>query len=456
MNILAFFQQCYFSHSNWPSLRLRHIKNRGNGYTASCRGGELEITASSPLHLSFGIAQSMVGLLSGYQEEFLGEIAPLYPLRALWFTDSCNYHLPTVVQMGYNCIIVEEGSFFSSDLQVAVNITIDCPCRDPLHSDYRHYLESKIASVDPFSTIFYKSQLAHPSFSSSSYTQLELVAAEMALLEQLFPSKQLIFYVDDPTVQWLAHLCDLAQPSTSIAFCSSETIWESLRRQKDPSSTSLLPLLPIEGGLWPCLPFEAIDQRVGQMGQGYFSGVVVQVSHCPAATGLLACSLWTAGHAQWFRHPAHYLAKAWFAAYRPDLQFSTHRSLFAAAEVIESILLKLKRAEGGQGVVEIAIANLKYIENWLDFESTSLSLATTLSDYFRYFVRDARSMIFYYIDILRLVAPPSPPVEYSGGFWTDLKQEGGRCTPGSATVALLSKPRVLSEDPRMDLVFKEN
>ncbi|MDP1835873.1 MAG: hypothetical protein Q8K75_08100 [Chlamydiales bacterium] len=465
------FQQLYHKSAEclgWPSLKLRHIRHSvgADGYLATCRGGELEITAGTPLGLSYGLAQNTTALRSGYREEFLGPRTPHFSLRPLFLSGAESFDPARIIELGYNCVIVESDQTPIPEnldgLLLGRKVCVSHPIRKPMDAGYRKALEHEVEAKASSHILFYESQLLHPSFESERATTLDLVSAELALVESLMPkTTQLIFYVPALLAEWLPALCDVAGDRTKIAFSNKAAIWEVLRKQKDPSVTPLMPLLRMSmgRGLWPSLPLARIDRTIGRMFGSNFAGMIVCVSHVPIGDGPLAASLWIAGQAQWQRQSATYLAEAWFAAYRPDLKYSDHSSLFSSAEMVDTELTRLTDADVyPAGRIEIALANLRHIDYWLQTHENSHTPMSSLGDYFRYFVRDAWCLLYYHIDRLRISVQGAPmALDHHGGFWAALNTGGGsRCIPTAATVKPLDIARVIPEEPRMSLIFQEN
>jgi hypothetical protein len=465
------FQQHYNKSAEtlgWPSLKLRHIQHavEADGYLATCRGGELEIIAGTPLGLSYGLAQNIAALRSGYYEEFLGQRTPHFAIRPLLLSGTESFDPTRIIELGYNCVIVESDQMLIPEdldgLLLGRKVCVSHPTRKPMDAGYRRVLEQEITSKSSSHILFYESQLLHPSFVSEKDTTLDLVSAELALVESLMPEfSQLIFYIPAVTAEWLPALCDIAGNRTKIAFCNKAAIWEVLRKQKDPSVTPLMPLMhtSMGRGLWPSLPLARIDRTIGRMFGPNFAGMIVCSSHVPSGDGPLAASLWIAGQAQWQRQSAAHLAEAWFAAYRPDLNYTDHSSLLTSADIVDTELTRLTDADVyPAGRIEIVLANLRHIDYWLQTHESSRTPMSSLSDYLRYFVRDAWCLLYYHIDRLRISVQGAPmALDHHGGFLGGSQYWGGsRCIPTAATVKPLDIARVIPDEPRMSLIFQEN
>jgi hypothetical protein len=441
--MLLTFQQRYqlLSQSfSWPSLKLRQIAGSipNDGYHASLRGGELEITAASPLGLSYGVRQCMTALQSGHLEEFLGRREPCFSFRPLWLSSLDNFDASTIVELGYNAIIVNE---WVSAPNLLVGVAINDMSHMPQQADF----------------IFYHS---HPHLLPDD-TVLDAVSRELESVESQLPEGMpLVFHLQSSSC--LTALADIAGKHTILAFEASSFTWEMLRRQKDPSTTRLLPVYrPHKGiGLWPVLAVQEIDGLIANMTGPYFTGAITVVDHLPAGHGPLAANLWALGHAQWNRRSASHLFQTWFAAYRPDFLYTEHAEILNCIEWLQKELQRFETSdEYPQARIDISLANLRLVENWLKAhdEDESSRQTTTITDYIRYFVRDACCLLYYHIDRLRLTYQGVPAsLSHEGGFWASLSSQGGRSIPTSATVTPMTDPRVLEDEPQMALIFNEN
>ncbi len=262
------------------TLRLRKRPSHMRLYEAACRAGELEIIGGDDLDLSYGLAQALVGLLSGHREEFLGSHRPHLSRRVLWMRGNTMCQIvpglttavpqalvgpkgaetiarwaSRIVEFGFNTIIFGGGSlvpenptstaalanilslFKDYGLTVGLRISLSgrpSDSRCPFDPDYRQKIAEAFKGmvsegVSP-DLILWESQLLHPSFLSHSQASdallFEVAQAEVHLLEQVLPtSTTLIFYLPvggrdfvEQHTHGILSLCDTVGESTIIAF----------------------------------------------------------------------------------------------------------------------------------------------------------------------------------------------------------------------------------------------
>lgn len=498
MTSLEALKQSYLMNTRkeWPVLYSRIVPKpaQPQGYSATCRAGELHITANSAVGLAGAIAQLTIALKSGHLEEFLGDRAPRCPWRILWTKDPTALQPARILELGYNAVLTDVATSSAAALRregIAVALKVAPPplaTRCPLNEEYREALRQALGSLTEIDFIFWESQLLHATFAqdrlAEDSTFYELVQAEADLLQaSLPPGCRLLFYVPCTDAAqarqqalWLGRLCDAAGSSTMVSFPLTvgdpglpgqpvHPFWELLRKKRDPSSTPLLPVfnggaLGLGEGLWPVLPLEILECCRSHMLGPHFAGAIAMTPLIPLGNGLLACSLWVAAQMLWTDTSAYRLVETWCAAMKPEFDYPSHATAITLAGEVAAELSRMAGGKGGtctSGHVDVVAAKLRLLDSlYLSADhSRSSPEPITLHDYFRYFSRDAWCLLHYHTDRLRLPGPGVPQaVDHSGGFWTRLAS-AGRTIPSAATVTTLSQPRCLGDDSRMAHIFDE-
>ncbi len=457
-------------------------KGKGEGYQASFRAGTVNIVGESPLGAAYGLSQLKAGLTSGHLMECLGEIHPAFSLRPLWLEEvphnlMSEHFCRRLIELGYNSVIIngeQTGDFTAQSSFLhgyGLNLIV-CANQVKQGADY----------------LLWKSQHDQPDFNAASdLTHAEKLEKEMRQLEKSLPKGTgLIYFLPfleyvepEKQAQWLYRLSLVAGPHTILAFSNvageptaddrpPHPFWDRLRLLADRCTTPLLPILNSGSvkqgeGLWPTLPVDTMDRCFAQMIHHNFVGVAGLARRLPPSYGLLHCALWIAGQRLWRHQSTHQLAKTWALAYRSDWNFSRDLNSLKRLRDIAVELNGLTTSIRKGQTLTISLDECRAIAEGIggQLQRNQMALGgqvgtlTTLADYFRYFYRDARRMILFFLQEYH--APLAKML--AGGdshesFWTQMGEGQGH--QEKVKITFYQEPHLNAQDQRMVAVYREN
>lgn len=456
------------------------------GYEASLRAGQLDVTAAGISGLVEGLTRAHAGYRSGHIDEFLGCHQPRTTRRILWITGEVLPAPLRLLELGYNAFLctcpltdeqLEQYRVFDIAVGYACILTDQQQLRSPFHEEYRLAVECLLQQFSHYDFVLWPSQMSHHTFLqhplAADLTQIEMMYEEVHLVERYLPRNcKVIYSLPDIPQEDIGRIPELANMIAGhIAFSPTSTLWDALRCQRDMMSP--MPFVPVVDagdrkggkGLWPVLDLASLADCLNNMRDQGLQVLIAKTDHVPNDDGLLACRLWTIGHAAWGQSNPQRLAWTWSAAYRPDYSFSAHSDAFQRADAVAAALAHLaslqpktaRQTSVFPGYIDEVMAQIRQLEHaFPDTPPDRAQKRACLSDYFRYFCRDAWCLLHYHIDRLRLPSSGAATAcQYEGGFWTSLSSLGGKAIPSGATVALLAKPRPLEREPAMHLIFQE-
>ena len=328
----------------------------------------------------------------------------------------------------------------------------------------------------------------------------DLTYLEKAIYEEAFVRKSmnkdlsLIYYLpsSDKSVAreqagCFENLCNEVGRNTVLSFSfvegepfedhlSPHPIWESLRASHGESSTAFLPIVNVGSigsgeGLWPILPLDHIESYISYMYRHRFLGAMMMSDHIPQRGSLLDCSLWVGSQVQWMKLSPDLLANTWFLANRSVLGNDWDR---LHLKKIRELVLRLKRLCKGtlrpsefydaekelfRLEVESILFYLKFLRE--KFLKSNVSVKErddriiSFSDYLCYFIRDAKRMIFSFLQGEEIsISNVLDGEDLQKGFWTTLIQGAKGGIGGKASVSLLKRADYEASDGVMDRIYK--
>lgn len=374
--------------------------------------------------------------------------------------------------------------------------------RSPLNPEYIKAIEMLISQftnqVQDYDFLFWEGGFSHFNFfayqAAEEYTLFELVVEEVRMIEKFLKNKTgLIYYVPTHDVhdgkkyaEWMPALCDEVSNFTTLAFSAvagdpcldhlePHPFWEKLRQRPDVSATPLLPILNIGGvrqgeGLWPSIALDLIENYIGRCFRHSFAGIIGLVNHLPRKEGLLDCSLWVASSYMWNQHPPQLLAHTWFLTHKPDLDFLNHsvsmaqlRKIIIALSLLRSLTNEKSRdtisSEECRLMTESLLSQLKELRlKFSQEKNNKKGSQTSFSDYFNYFIRDARRIILHFLQCFNIpLANILEGDDLQEAFWTSISQAGhGDGFRTGNKVAFLDAPNPGAINSRMSLIFDES
>lgn len=532
---------------------------KGEGFLASYGRGVIHIDAQNPLAAAYGICQAHAAVKSGYVGEFAGESAPRFPLRPVWavaggetavsagvavclprfayaagqdadrWQSDGDLFCRRLIECGYNAVVLgahacapvlqQKGdiqdverflallhayrlkAIVRPSVQVAASAKHLRCC--PVNAAYRKWMSAAMAALHQrlpgIDYIFWEGGFMHADFAhdaaAKDMTLPELVAAEIALLEQTLPVETaLIYYLPahDPAsaqqqAAWMGRLCDdvgehtmIAFPAVAGAWCDDHLpphpLWEQLRRSPDISSTHLLPVVNVgmvsQGeGLWPAPSLDLVETYYSRLYRHRFAGVVALTSQLPQQGSMLDCCLWVAGQALWRQRSSALLAEQWFRAFRSEWNYLEVEAIMAGARslVVELSQLRAMANEAARDAVlseecrtasESVIARLKELQlraEKLERKRLKRGLFPSIHDYMQVFARDVQRIVLHFLQRFNLSYPHvMGPEELLESFWMQLSPGGTQDMRAAAKVAFLQEPLSGPAGSRMEAIYREN
>lgn len=378
---------------NRPAIHWQNISaGLSESYHASYAAGMITIKAHSYLGAIHALQRIEVGIASHHLLDFLGEAAPCYKIRPLWFkqsikpleSDSQKMHsfCKRILELGYNAVLIENWendpslkSFFHQLHGYGLKLIIKPALFNrkeesvsPISNHYRLFIKDFFHVLpQTFDYLFWESSWQHPEFtadpSAETFTLPELVLAEARLIQKHMQDKDLIFYVpaaDENAAQqaalWMPSLADDLGKKSILAFSAvagdphssflpPHPFWEQLRQKLHPSTAALMPILNVGcskmgEGLWPVLAYDVVDEFRARCRHGFFVGIVSAATQLPGEGGFHECNLWVASQSYWNQQiPVSLLVETWFCAFRSDW------NLTIVAPLLEQIRSLSKRLE---------------------------------------------------------------------------------------------------------------
>lgn len=375
---------------------------------------------------------------------------------------------------------------------------LTCPV-DPMFASYiqkelGQLAEGEIDGLIWESQIFHSSFMKHPL--AEDALEAEVMQKEMDVLEKALPQGILLLYYlssyspDQAALQArrFPALCHRAGKKTVFVFsalagdpCQDHLplnpLWEVLRKLPDPVRVPLLPILNIGAiqhgeGLWPALPIDLIGNVIGRFYRHCFAGGIALANRLPMSYGLLAYPLWVWGQILWQKFPLPLLKETWFQAYRPDL---FHPSLFHWLEKVRLIAIELgylkalsderklrlssPSSEESRLHADNLLAQLNDLQLFLQKEKPKAGRNSyaLLQEYFRYFVRDARRMILYFLQTHHLpLSAVLTGQDLQPAFWSEAIQGPGQGIRNRLDMHFFEQPQVGESGSTMEQIFIEN
>jgi hypothetical protein len=534
-------------------------KGHLEGFHVTSSRGVTHIDAQSPLAAAYGISQLSVAIKSGYLGEFLGSSSPRFSLRPLWLGAGCEVAISTdiaialprfmsmpgqtteqrdgtcaffcrrLIELGYNAIVLGARESLQNPLQsatvrdvsdfislvhayglkviikpaLALDVVASQLLCSPVNSAYRKWIMDSFSSLwqllPSIDYVFWESGLLHADFAKDPLAKdmlmLELVSAEVNLLEQALPAKTFLIYylpvLDSVSAKqqaiWISLLCDEVGEHTTIAFsavagdCFEDHLmphpfWEQLRTSPDASSTRLMPLVNIgmvsQGeGLWPSPALDLVEKYYSRLCRHHFAGVMALANMLPQQGSVLDCCLWVAGQSQWRSSSPAALAEMWFRTFRAEWDFFASEEIMKGARqlVVELSMLRSLTQEANRDsilsedcrvVTESILARLKELllrSEKLERKRLKRANVPSIFDYMQVFARDVQRIVLHFLQCFNLSYPHVlGSEELTDSFWMQLSPGAGQGIRSVAKVVFSKEPNSGPVGSRMEAIYREN
>lgn len=372
--------------------------------------------------------------------------------------------------------------------------------RSPYNQPYKKYVQGSLKQffaldlkVDYLyweGAFFYPDCIHHPS--AKAYTQADLAKAEVGMLEKaIYKHTDLIYCL--PAVDlnsshmqahWFPKFCDDVGNRTSLAFpvvagepCSDHLplhpFWEVLRKCPDASYTKLMPIMNIGAikqgeGLWPCLSVDLFDRYISRCYRHHFGGIIGLVNHLPAKGGLLDCNLWIASQMMWRKQKGEILAETWFAAHRPEWDYSQHidvlkqvREIVIALSLLRSLTVEKNRDSTSHEECKLMIdslaAQVKHLKLVIAKKSSKKAPLLAIPQLYACFLKDAENIILHFLQCFNIPFTTSIcDPKATNSFWTENIQGTGIGMRASAKIKFLDTPKAHPSNSLEDQILHTN
>jgi len=353
----------------------------------------------------------------------------------------------------------------------------------PIAPDYQaniqKIIESTLEILPKNGSILWESNPFEASFrdhpKADQLLTYDLVLEELAHVEQAVNGRSLIYSIStlsDESIhqqtEWLARFVDQVGPHTTVAFSSQEgapwedhkrnhPIWQQLVEEKIISGTPLQSIMNVGAinygeALWPTVPCREIDQLILRMRRHPFHGPIVLAPRLAEEGSFLEASLWVMGQALWSTGSSEEHLQSWirgrFSEEDPVQVAQTILLIRQTLIEIHSLLAEEKNhsdsKETGSKWVEYRrfqvdsllarLNGIRSIWNLTEKKEGADQFRTSL----RYFLRDAKRMIFYFLQSNNLsVANVLTGEDMLEGYWTKMESQPGKGIGAGGRVILL-------------------
>ncbi len=454
-----------------PHINIISIgEEKSEYYLAKYEGGQISIQASQSAIAVTALADLQVGVRSGHFPEYLGTRKPQLPLRPLWPERAGPHSARRILELGFNAIVVDGSKEREKIVELcehyhAHNIQVICQVQSIEELERAGQGRGK-GLPDKW---LYKSQIGQTlqvkHTASLNTTILDRLEQELQTMEAAAKNKGLLFYLpyfpkqsEEKQARWCEYLSKVAGRYTHLAFPAVvakqdgqkqlHPFWQLLRMAIDPIETPLLPVVDAghagEGrGYWPTVDLEYLQEIRLRTSRHKFAGWLSQTSLIPKLGGVLDCSLWIAGHAQWGDLP-ELLLETWLSANFPGC-FQSCKLVKSAGNLL-SAMHKLRQVHQMDSL-------RKTVEHLLQEANRLNSNNEQLEAYFRYFRRDIRRKLLDFLQKKNIsISGCIEADDLEDGFWT----KGIRQAGDVLKVTLLESPFVNPSDNEMKAIYDLN
>lgn len=412
-----------------------------------------------------------------------------------------HYYCRRLLEFGYNAILFGKRDYSERSTKEEKALEIEELC-EVIHSygirvivkpdpDEEIDLSVAFQNIDSIDYLFWEATL-NCNQNSMELTFADRVKGEVKRLEKVLAGKiPLIYFVpaqDLPSAQkqtrWLGRLSHEMGRTTLLAFpvivgSAKEDyelwhpFWNELRASMDCFVTPCLPVLNggcigQGDGLWPVLPLDLFDGCFSRMdGRHQFGGTIILTNDIPSGKGFLDCNLWISAQMQVKAKSALLYADTWFRAYRPEWDFRRHamglKSIYDIAIILshlQSFIGEMRKdlinTEEWRAKGESVLASLNYLQ--VLFSSEGPQKCVMLSDYFRYFNKDARRLLWSGMQALGFSLPGfAMGLEGGESLRTSVSESSsGSGIRSGGKVSLLGEPPSTADDPLIRRIIQEN
>jgi hypothetical protein len=488
-------------------------------YELHYAGGLLSIQAAGYLGAIQALQTIQIGIASQHLADFLGKVKPRFALRPLWLENSLlpalndpeklHVFCKKILQLGYNAVLLQDSGHLSVcnqlqdyGLKIILKPSIEkirtvSPLNKLFKEEITAYLNKLKTDHIPFHYLFWESHWQHPEYARDPLAEdmvfPELVLAEAKAVESLLEEKQkLIFYLpvaDEQSAKqcaaWMKRLTDDLSQKSILAFPAvagdhrsdhliSHPFWNIYRQQTIPNSASIMPVVNVGAlnhgeGIWPVIVQDLIDDYFTR--GSHFLGIISTLGHLPKTGGINDCNLWIASQKMWNDLPSASLIETWFAAYRPDWNYSYNSLNIKQIRFISKQLYHLRTLTNEKSrdhyssqdcrlMLESLLLQLNEIHLRLEKEERKRikrSATPTLWDYFTYFNSDVKKMIMQIAQSCNAtITNIFNENDSKESFWTEMSSTAGQGLQANARITILNSPNKGNPNSRMMEIYQEN
>jgi hypothetical protein len=310
----------FFSEYPYLSVKVKVAsqKSEAEAFSLALGGSLAIIEATSSLAVSYAKAQLLAGLQAKTLGDIVGANCPQFCIRPLWL-DSLDNVLPeSLIDLGYNTLIISYDLINNTQLQELqkshIKVAILCSSLEQCSVDC-DYIVWQQGSF----------KQCHLGF-KKDLTPYEQALAELQIVQQ--QTQKPVFYYTKPACPYLRKLAVNAG-SAVIVFDAhvdevlsgvfAELTGLALNGENRLLPVIVLPQLQLaDGQLVTDVPVALIENILGRQRGGRFIGAACRTGllRCPEA--LAQMPLWVIGQRMWRAQSVLSLVESWFARYHPE------------------------------------------------------------------------------------------------------------------------------------------
>ena len=497
-----------------PRVQLRLLVDQGTEHwMLEPDGQHLRLTASSP---AMALSQTHALRLSAAAGQFglaLGARQVAFHDRIVWV----QKYLPAegeaeqsfcerLLALGYNTVVLPSHAAPSLTqaldawgLRVFLNMEISvesttCPYDQAVQESLEEQVSQALAEHPAAHGIYYRSRWAEASFRdhriAPESTRLDLLCREREILEAALGERSLIFELPTPHrgalqafVQLFEAFSGEVGPRCTLAFsaiagdpCEDHKplhpYWDQLAAAVERSQVPVLPIVNVGScgqgeGLWPVVPQDCLQAVCPRLQAYGLKGMVAMTPGIGSLGSFLDASLWMAGQFLLAGKNPEMSLETWIRAFQKEMP---PQQLMAVLREVRSIHLAIEelshadqlpsttcpQAETYRLHAEAQLARLNALRARFGRDEDSEKETVEFTDYLRYFLRDAKRMIFHYLQKQHItLANVLNGEDMQHSFWTCIGGDSGRSIGSGATVSLVETPSKGPENTLQEKIYQQ-
>lgn len=313
---------CFFSEYPYLSVKVKVASQKFEGqdldeeFSLALGGNLAKIEATSPLAASYAKVQLLAGLQSKSLGDVVGNNRPQFSIRPLWL-DSLDNVLPdTLIELGFNTLIVRSDQIDKTlvhELQNShIKLAVLCSCLEQCKQpcDYIVWQQGSLG---------YAGTKKDPTPYEQALYELQRVQLE---------SSKPVFYYTKPKCPFL-HKLAVNAAGAIIAFdayvdAELSSVFAEIAGLAIQGQMPLLPVISLpqiklaDDLLFTDVPVAELESVLGRQKGDRFIGAACKTGTLSSPQQLSQMPLWVVGQRMWRAQSVLSLVEAWLARYHPE------------------------------------------------------------------------------------------------------------------------------------------